>query len=304
MRLRGHLAVFLIVLLLPFSLGLVLPVSSAQGGGTVYLPLILKPPYEPAKGVSLAHPNCEDLTTLQAGWYVNFSNRPSTGCPAFDRRFVPMVYNASVATGIELTTAISNARPSGWLLGFGEPNLPWNGNTSPQAGAIAWRNIEAAALPAGIKLVAPIPSQHNPGYFEPFGYTWIWEMVAAYETLYGQKPHFDAMGWNYYSASPSAFQNFFNTRRQEALDRGYNIPFWVMEYGGECWNTGKFPTGNEAIMTQVTPYFKSTPWITRYAWFTNRVRGTEPWGSNHQSCSLVNPDTGALTALGVLYAGY
>ena len=303
MRLSGRLAVFLIVLLFPFSLGLVLPVSSAQGGN-VYLPLILKPPYEPAKGISLAYPNCEDVVTLQAGWYANFTNSPSAGCPTLDQRFVPMVYNAEKATGIELTTAISNARPSGWLLGFGEPNLPWNGNTSPQAGAIAWRAVEAAALPAGIKLVAPIPSQHNPGYFDPLGYTWTWEMATAYENLYGQKPHFDAMGWNYYSTSPLAFQSFFNARRQEALARGYNVPFWVMEYGGECWNTGNHPTGNEAIMTQVTPYFKSTPWIARYAWFSNRIRGTEPWGSNHQSCSLVNPDTGALTSLGVLYAGY
>lgn len=286
------------------GLGLALPARITQADFQIFLPIILKPPYEPEKGVALAYPSCEDLDTLGAGWYVNFSNSPSAGCPSPDQRFVPMVYNADHATGITLTTAISNAKASGWLLGFGEPNLPWNGNTTPLEGATAWRAIEAAALPAGIKLVAPAPSQHDPGYFDPLGYTWIWNMIDEYHALYGENPHFDAMGWNYYNSSPQAFQNFLNARHQEALDRGYDIPFWILEYAGECWNTGNFPTGNYEIMTQVTPQLKSTPWIARFAWFANRIRGTEPWGQNHQSCSLINPDTGALTALGALYAGY
>jgi len=292
----------IIALFLAFGLNLV---PRAQTNYTIYLPIIFKSPYEPEKGISLAYPNCEDLDTLNAGWYVNFSNTPSANCPLNDQRFVPMVYNADAATGQSLATAIDQAKASGWLLGFGEPNLPWNGNTSPLAGAIAWRTIEIAALPAGIKLVAPIPSQHDPGYFDPLGYTWIWKMVDEYQNLYGEKPHFDAIGWNYYDSSPQEFNNFFNARRQEALNRGYNVPFWVLEYAGACWNSDNpYPTGNYEIMTQITPYFRNTPWIARYAWFTNRIRGTESWGEHHQSCSLLNPDTGVRTALGTLYAGY
>ena len=92
--------------------------------------------------------------------------------------------------------------------------------------------------------------------------------------------------------------------RLEPVLAEYNDkPFWVLEYAGACWNSPPY-TFNTETMQQVTAFFKDTSWITRYAWFSNRIRGTEPWGPNHQSCSLVDPDTGVLTSLGVLYAGY
>lgn len=303
LMLSRRIPVVILILLFFMPLETLQP-QPTQADFEIFLPIILKAPYQPKKGISLAYPNCEDIDTLKAGWYVNFTNNPSSGCPSDDQRFVPMIYNANQAAEPALTTAINNAQASGWLLGFGEPNLPWNGNTSPLAGAQAWRTIEAAALPAGIKLVAPVPSQHNPGYFDPLGYTWLWKMVEQYEALYGEKPHFDAMAWNYYSTNPQATINFLTARRNEALILGYDIPFWVLEYAGECWVTGQFPTGNYNIMTQITPWLKTTPWIARYAWFSNRIKGTEPWGQNHQSCSLINPDTGTPTSLGVLYAGY
>jgi hypothetical protein len=283
---------------------LVLPNYITRADFQIFLPIIIKAPYEPEKGVSLAYPNCEDLTALGAGWYYNNLITPSAGCPLLDQRFVPRIHNSEQTTAIAITTAISNAKVSGWLMGFTEPNLPWQGNTTPLAGAQAWRAIEAAALPAGIKLVAPSPSQHNPGYYDPLGYTWIWKMVDEYQGLYGEKPHFDAMGWNYYESNSQAIKNFLTARRNEALARGYDVPFWVTEYGGRCWDTGHFPTGNETIMTQVTPWLKSVAWITRYAWFSNRIKGNESWGPNWQSCSLVNSNTGALTSLGGLYVGY
>ncbi len=283
---------------------------SIQADNIVFLPIIVKPAppplYEPKKGVSLAYSNCEDVDTLNAGWYINQSHVPPSNCPANDRRFIPRLYDGNTATDPEkLSIAINNAKASGWLTGFVEPNLPTGGNTTPYQGAVAWRAIEQAALPEGIKLLSPAPSQHEPGYFDPLGYTWLWKMVEIYKILYGEKPHFDAIAWNYYDSTPQAFQNFFNARHQEAIEQGYeNTPFWVMEYAGKCWDSNKFPTGNDEIMTQVTPMFKDSSWITRYAWFANRITGTEPWGQNHQSCSLIDPNNGTLTKLGSLYAQY
>jgi hypothetical protein len=57
-------------------------------------------------------------------------------------------------------------------------------------------------------------------------------------------------------------------------------------------------------MTEITPWFNNTPWITRYSWFTHRINPSDAWAIGWESCSLINPNTGALTALGSLYAQY
>jgi hypothetical protein len=295
--------------------------SAASAPEPTATPLPTAPPMPPApaqpstsgeskKGVSLAHPNCEDLETLQVSWY--FDNTIQGACPSATVPFIPRLYaTGQVTDSLILGQAIDSAKASGWLLGFVEPNLPWHGNVNPEDGARAWRTIEAAALPAGLKLVAPSPSQHPPHTQilpdyppDPYGHTWLWAMVEAYQKLYGNKPHFDALAWNYYENTPAAVKASLTARHEEAIAHGYDVPFWVMEYAGRCWDSGKFPTGNEQIMAEITPWFNETPWIARYAWFSNRIRGDEPWGPNHQSCSLINPDTGQPTDLGQMYLGY
>lgn len=204
-----------------------------------------------------------------------------------------------------LSQAIANAQASGWLIGFSEPNLPWQGNMSPAQGATLWKQIEDAALPAGIKLVSPSPNQYEPGQADPNGHQWLWKMVDVYKTQNGgQLPHFDALGWNIYKRTPAETQAYLIARRNEALARGYDLPFWVLEYAGQCSNSASGNTGNGAIMNTITPWFNETPWIGRYAWFTNRLTGSESFEPGWQSCSLVNPSTGFLTSLGQSYAGY
>ncbi|GAB4453764.1 MAG: hypothetical protein Kow0031_35970 [Anaerolineae bacterium] len=260
------------------------------------------------KGVILPgeHSFCQDLDTLNVGWYYRNEPRPAPDCPVPDPRFVPRLTNAAIVTDEALAEAIKNAHASGWLIGFVEPNLPWwshdNIPPTPLTGARNWRKIEEAALPVGIRLVSPSPSQHEPGVHDDYGHTWLWAMVDAYEAEYGEKPHFDALGWNFYSKNPANFQAFFMERRNEALAYGYDVPFWILEYAGDCWNSDKFPTGNEEVVTRVTPSFENTPWIARYVWFANRIRPDESWAPNWHSCSLIDPDTGELTELGKLYA--
>jgi hypothetical protein len=298
---RKHSGLFLlllVVLLLLVALSPQLPVRHAVAQTEsfyTYLPLVMAQ-RNPKKGTIITYGACQDADLLRTSWYFTNDVQPPAGCPNPDPRFVPVVDSPSTMT--QLTTAISNAQVSGWLKGFTEPNLAWQGNVSPEQAAPLWRQIEIAADAAGgIKLASPSPSQHDP--------TWLSRMVAEYQRLYGYKPRFDAIGWNYYYAPDDGFHDtvmeFLTQRHNDALAMGYDVPIWVMEYSGECWNNGKY---NMDVMTTQTPQFNQTPWIGRYAWFANRIKGDEPWGTGWQSCSLVNPTTGALNPLGQLYAGY
>lgn len=260
---------------------------------TTYLPIVMSREINPKKGIFMTYPPCSDVSMLAASWYFNNTVHPNTSCPTPDERFVPMIHNA--ANMSELPEAIANAQASGWLMGFNEPNLSYQGNVTPAEAAELWPQIEAQA--GSIKLVSPAPSQHDPD--------WLWRMVDEYRARYGgQSPRFDAIAWHIYANNPTTMQNFLTARRSEALARGYDVPIWVTEYSGYCWESATGNTGNDKIMTLVTPWFDSTPWIGRYAWFANRIYGTEPWGPGWQSCSLVNVTTGELNPLGVIYAGY
>ncbi len=260
---------------------------------TIYLPTVYGViPFNSKKGFGGRGPACADLTPLKSSWHLNWSTQPDSSCAAAEKGFVPRISKASDMAN--LSQAVANAQPSGWLIGFTEPDLPWQGNLSPAQAATYWRQIEQAAV--GIKLVSPSPSQHSPG--------WLWQMVDAYRNQYGKNPRFDAIGWNIYKREPKDIQSFLTNRRNEAVARGYTVPIWVLEYGGECWNSASGKTGNETIMTSITPWFDKTSWIGRYAWFANRINPGESDLPGWQSCTLINGSNGQLTKLGNLYRNY
>ncbi|MCG3206502.1 MAG: hypothetical protein FOGNACKC_00101 [Anaerolineae bacterium] len=329
------LIVAVVAVLVTAVIGVAPPDVQAQY--QVFLPVIIKSPYEPAKGGIVIEPaylntpnasSCEDLTLLGEGWYFNNTPWPSTGPGCFpgDRRFVPRLYNdVQVNDPAILDQAIENAKVSGWLLGFVEPNLSWQGNVTPANGALAWKKIEDAITAKGlvlgvdIKLVAPAPNQWAPGYCygctgnqtNVYGYQWVWYMVDRYKdqncpTSRTCKPHFDAMAWNYYynfqSSVSTEFVNYFTARRNEGLTRGLTGDIWIMEYAGACWNTGtKYPTYANEVMDKVTPWLVSQSWVKRHAWFGNRLNNytAETLGD----CSLIDAN-GNIKSLGIKYRGY
>jgi hypothetical protein len=254
-----------------------------------YLPIVMSRELNPKKGVGMTSPPCSDISMLAASWYLNGHVRPDPTCPTLDKRFVPIIGNAAAMSA--LSEAIANAQASGWLMGFNEPDLSWQANITPAEAAELWHQIEAQA--EGIKLVSPAPSQHNPD--------WLWDMVDEYRARYGQSPRFDAIAWHIYHKDPTAMKNFLIDRHNEAIAEGYNVPIWLTEYAGSC---GESDTGNHEIMTEVAPWFDSTSWISRYAWFANRIYVSEITPPAWQSCSLFNVTTGALNPLGAIYAGY
>ncbi len=258
-------------------------------------------PASPKKGLGvIASPACADLETLDASWYLNWRPEPDATCGGVDERFfVPRIGNANSMQ--RLSSAIANAQASGWLIGFNEPNLSTHANMTPVEGAVLWKQIEDAAVPAGIKLVSPAPNQFAPGKVDPHGNQWLWAMVDEYQARYNKKPHFDAIGWNIYGCTNSSqchsidgMKNYLIQRRQEAQARGYNLPIWVLEYGG-C-QTKDSAASDQAMMHAITAWFNETDWIARYAWFSNRK--TTAYQGDHD-CILIDNDT--LTELGQTY---
>ncbi len=273
---------------------------------TVYLPIVIGPPApSPKKGfVEFGAPACNDLTALRAAWYQNGGISPDAACGSqYHQNFVPRIYNRYAMP--YLAQAVANAQASGWLMGFGEPNLTeQNSYLTPTEGAQLWKQIEDAVAGTGIKLVSPAPNQWNPGqYGQQYGHQWTWSMVAEFERLYGRKPRFDALGWHYYATSLADLQAFLTARRNEALARGYDVPFWLLEYGGSC--VGGSTPQLQAFMNAATPWLNQTAWIGRYSWFAARLT---PWsdsaGNDYTPCSLINYQTGNITALGQTYWWY
>jgi hypothetical protein len=270
---------------------------------TIYLPVIIVPSLSPKKGLAATNPPaCTDLETVRASWYFNWRPWPDSSCAPTDKaKFIPRISGSQDMQ--HLSIAVANAQASGWLIGFNEPNLTNQSNISPAQGAILWKQIEEAALPAGIKLVSPTPNPGNPGsYGNPHGHQWLWVMVQEYKARNGgRSPHFDALSWNVYGNSGTELIDFLKARRQEALQRGYNVPIWVLEYAGNCLGS---VSNNQSVMLATTPWLETTSWIGRYAWFANRLTGSGPNQNGHQNCSLINPTSGNPTILGQIYRGY
>ena len=284
-------------------------IGPSQGPVKIFLPALVISHLNPKKGLGVTTPPaCSDLTNLKASWYFNWTVWPDS-CKTPDARFVPRIYNGGHMVEPYFSQAIENAKVSGWLMGFNEPNLIWQGGVSPEDGARYWKQIEDTALPLGIKLVSPAPNQwepyHDPTRPEPHGNQWTWAMVKAYqEQNNGQKPHFDALGWNIYNNNHADTKTFLAARRNEArYEYYYNVPFWIIEYGGNC--PDKTYTGNEVIMEETTAWFNETDWIERYAWYANRLEGSEdPDAQDYSSCSLIDPDSGQTTDLGKRYSKF
>lgn len=255
-------------------------------------------PASSKKGLA-APPNtnpCQDLGSLRASWYYNWQVSPD--CDGSSSAFVPRIWGRFDDN--TLRSAIDHARPSGWLIGFNEPNLPWQADISPAEGAELWRRIEEAARPEGINLVSPASNQDHPGKSDPHGHQWLWAMVDEYQARYGEKPHFDAIGVHIYHSEIGEIKDFIEDRRDEARDRGYNVDLWVLEFSG-CFVESR----PEAVMEELVPWLDGKDWIGRYAWFMSRY---DPGARDidmepYKKCILVEGD-GDLRDLGEKYRAY
>jgi len=128
---------------------------------------------------------------------------------------------------------------------------------------------------------------------------------AAYIAEYGEEPKLDAIAMHCYDS--------WAIGTGKCQQRAADFMAWAQERDiGEVWVTefGRqtcYPGGTQAaieFMHEMVRYFNREPTITRYAWFqlSYRCDGSEPWAFP-PGCdtSLVNWETGELTALGEVY---
>jgi hypothetical protein len=236
-----------------------------------------------SKGVSLQKSYCQDVARLGGAWNYNWSHQPVPGCEA---GFVPMICGRF--SDIQLGMAIFWATQSGWLLGFNEPDRPEQANIAPEEAATLWRRIEEAR-PSGVRLISPVTAQGN--------LKWLRQWRSAYYAKYNAYPHVDAWAFHYYGGA-SGLQNALSAMIAQLDAWGESGEIWVTEFG-RC--------DDKAVdfMESAISIFKASPRVTRYAWFTNRIRGDESWnqGGTFNQCALLTMD-GQLRPLGQRYAVY
>lgn len=284
---------FTIILLLILTL---LTAATPPPPYIYYFPVIFKnPPPPPKKGVATYAytPGCVDAPALNADWWYNWWAVPSHNCSLVD--FVPMLYKASVFDANK-DFLLMYSQDSRWVLGYNEPNLVGQGDTTPLAGAVTWRRLEELVEGTDIKLVSPAPNQFPPGYADPYGYTWLLAMVREYERLYGTRPRFDAIAWHYYG-SVSQTKAYLVARHNDFAQMYPGVPIWLTEFNPCLTNSQSY----SSFMADMLPWLEAQPWIGRYAWFINRP--TPDFPETYSPCTLLDV-SGNPTVAGELYRGY
>jgi len=97
----------------------------------------------------------------------------------------------------------------------------------------------------------------------------------GYITVYGTPPRFDALAVHCYFPSAAACIQYVETFKG-----------WAKAWGvKEIWNTefaffSCSKTADQAVLQEgqaLIEWLENEPMVTHYAWYTNRVQGTESW---------------------------
>ena len=243
--------------------------ASAPDGGTAP---------QPFKGV--ANSACNDLTTLKASWYYNWTTTAASNC-AF-QPFVPMIAGKSEKTADAVTSALNKIAAAGYktVLGFNEPNKTDQANLTVDQVVAMWPALTANA---GIRVGSPATSADAPGQ------TWFTSFMSTATTM-NFRVDFIALhwyGWNAGSCDNKAAQLESYIKWAEAIPG--NRPIWITEWG--CLNLSNPDMATvQTYYTAAVAMFAKHPRIERYAWY--------PWTTNN---NLVDASD-ALTSLGTAFA--
>lgn len=230
-----------------------------------FLPSVAKQ-FNP-KGVGMAYDYPEDLEEL--GWFYNWGNNP------------PVYFGYESVSMSWCQPADFLGGNSKYTLGPNEPNLKGQCDKTPLETARIWRVIEER-FPDKL-LGSPAPASANqPGTNTPImGADWLRLFRQAYFGEYGEYPRLDVLTAHlYYWTAEEAIEMM---EKYIQIAEEWGIPeIWITEFN--------FPTGapdyapfyrtqEEAWQEteQLMAWVYEHPVVTRWAWFTNRVRGTEAW---------------------------
>jgi hypothetical protein len=237
------------------------------------------------KGVAIGQKDSNAAATIQAlnaSWYYTWNAEPIAQAGA--AQFVPMIWSDGPRMAGQAEQLAKGQKPCA-LLAFNEPDGKRQADMTVDEAIGAWDRISPLARrigsPAAVNALGP--------WFKDFSAT----MAAQGKT-------YDFVAVHWYGA-PSA-KSFL--RKIDDIHAAYGKPIWITEFAVSDWSArdgrkSRYSTdATERFMRTVLPELERRPYVERYAWM-----GAGAYSEATVSSRLVD-DSGALTPLGRIYAGF
>jgi hypothetical protein len=263
---------------------------------TIYIPVAIKPiptptpmPPPPLQGVGCITQvdyACEDVITSGVEWMHDWSMNPKD-CG------IPVVCQA---WGLGWENRTPDPRCSLVLL-WNEPSIAAQADISAQTGAGRWLLVEQRRDEWGTEISTPCDSEE-----------WLTEWANEFKADRGRWPVFDRVCIHSYPGAFTAEDAAMDTMSAVTIARD-----WSLSHGGDgrvvLHEFGVWPAWGEGVTEEyirlVVPMLQDSG--AMYAWFGlsgvgDYMTDGSPWYAPYYDTSLVDTDTGELTAFGIEYA--
>lgn len=223
------------------------------------------------KGLAPAYFNINDIDFLEASWFYVYDMSASL---MNDPRYVPMLIE-----GLPDNTLPNDY--AGYALVFSEPDNPGTGGHTVDPATAAQRYAQLLNDYPNAKFVVGGVTEANKQWAIDF-------LANLMPNQYPERWHIHKYVWTNgnLQSSTEAISEF------HAL---VNTPIWITETGS--------PAAGLDALSGIMLWMETTPWIERYAVFTNRIEGDESWWPSHWNVdmALIDYQTGQLTEMGLRY---
>lgn len=228
---------------------------------------------DPNKGLAMAYPNQEDLSRLGKDiWFYDWGSR------AYDNpNYVPMSW-----CGEDPNLPLDY---SGYLLLFNEPEVETQCNITPQEG-IDHYLILKDKYPDARFIVGNTTFWGGWQYWLNF----FWDLCNANQACI--MPEY--WGVHVYISGDPSWVPYVKTELTHLHNKIGGV-FWITEFA----EIGGDVKTDSALMS----LFATTPWIARWAYFTNRSAPDAPWVLDGWKVDLFDWNTGEITDIGKWYIG-
>jgi hypothetical protein len=202
------------------------------------------------------------LTELGIGWTYNWSIDYSGDALGMD--YVPMLWGPGAVTD-ETINKLKKGKSEGRydsLLGYNEPELVQQSNTSVNDAIKEWPRL----METGLRLGSPAVAYTYDNSYAP-GKDWLKQFM---EQMDNKRYPVDFIALHFYPdfTDPNAVSKLKSTL--ETLYSEYKKPIWITEMGAIPFGT-TYQTPSEALavkfLKELVPMLDALPFVERYAWF-------------------------------------
>jgi len=222
-------------------------------------------------GLTDSHNIIGDVDKLNCGWFYDWA---CTVAYLPDPRYVPMSYSGRLLTTLPVGY-------SGYVLMHNEPDTTGQDNYHSPSEAAAQVLAMHTRYPNARLIV---------GGTTQFGYDWLVSFKALLGTYQPEGYHIHAYVFPGSPGDPDATIDY--------LKEGW-FPQVLSVCTGQIWITEFADTIH--LTNELLSYIQSLPWVTRYAWFANRMYGTESWYPDWPINPALIDEGGNLTPFGEMY---